>query len=73
MTGKMYTTTLRVYGERDIKLVKNLKSEFSKPCLSKCILEAIREYHAMKKELEEIHKAITVKYEIPAHVARRHS
>lgn len=71
---KVYITTLRVYGDKDIQLVKNLTNEFSSSSLSKCIVHVIREYYKIRRQLEKIQnileKSVKIKYEIPENIVK---
>lgn len=69
--NECYSNTLRVYGHSDIQLIKDLKKEFNTHSLSKAIVDLAKEHKRIKKELAQIQKAITVKYEIKPDQARR--
>ena len=67
--GDCYTTTLRIYGASDKKLLLELMKEFGANSLNPCIIQVIRKYYQMKKQLENIKKTVEknvkVKYELP--------
>jgi hypothetical protein len=67
----MYQTTLRLYNDEDIKLIKGLKEEFGISSLSSCIVRVVNEYYRLKKFEKLIKKNITTKYEIKSKVLER--
>ena len=67
----MYQTTLRLYNDEDIKLIKGLKQEFGISSLSSCVVRVVNEYYRLKKFEKLIKKNITTKYEIKSKVLER--
>ena len=64
----MYQTTLRLYNDEDIKLIKGLKQEFGISSLSSCVVRVVNEYYRLKKFEKLIKNNITTKYEIKSKV-----
>jgi hypothetical protein len=67
----MYQTTLRLYNDEDIKLIKGLKQEFGISSQSSCIVRVVNEYYRLKKFEKLIKNNITTKYEIKSKVLER--
>ena len=67
----MYQTTLRLYNDEDIKLIKGLKQEFGISSLSSCVVRVVNEYYRLKKFEKLIKNNITTKYEIKSKVLER--
>ncbi|MCK4333118.1 MAG: hypothetical protein KAV40_06010 [Thermoplasmatales archaeon] len=59
----MYQTTLRLYNDVDIDLIKGLKEKFGISSMSTCIVRVVVEYYRLKEFEKLIKNNITTKYE----------